>query len=250
MLTGIKFLAPTSREVLKQLAPMAAKTRKSLLECFSYSKRRKVLVFNGATVKIDKRGEEAGFGTYCTPNKDHLTRVSETPDSLIRTTSTTNTPLRYKNSVEKRKQRQRRRARISSSDDENDNGSFQQPVADLVITPADVGKDLFCGLPMSKRSKKEESVENEPSNIPRTRECCTDVNKWDEDELCHKPRRLLFKDGGDTTKDEEDTAEEDLELSHRKRSMRRRRPVGIIDESSESSEDLPNVRLTASGKML
>lgn len=228
-----------------------AAARNSLFERFSYRRTKEVMVLNEANAhqsKKDSRVEEDAILTNITPNKEHLTSVPETPDSLIRTSI--NTPLRYKNSMEKRKKRQRRRARISSSSEDDGAVLMLQPLAsDLATTQEGFHEDLFCGCPVSKRSKQEVGTkENKPFNILRKKDCDTEVDGCDEDKplLCHRPRKLSYERGGVTTEDRDGKdAEEELVLSHRKQKARRR----PTDQSEGSSEDLPMVRLTdSSGK--
>ena len=173
--------------------------------------------------KQDSRAESEAIESPCTPNNAHLTSsVAETPDSSI-----------------KRKRRRRRRARISSSSEDS---LVPLPQPDpLSKVSAGLDKDMFCGLPVSKRCKKEVNVENKPSNIPRRRK--TLVKGWGNEQPfeCHRPRKLVTR-GCVTTEDEDD---EELISSLRKQKTSRKRVVNL---SSGSSESLPIVCPTTLGK--
>lgn len=185
--------------------------------------------------KCDNSKDEDAIDTACTPNNAHPHTVPETPASSITDTNA----LRYKTM----KTRRRRRARISSSSDES-LVPLPQP-ATLGMTSAGSDKDLFRGLHISKRTKKEVlGMENKPSNIPRSRDNALDVNGWDNEKpaVIHRPRKLSYKHHDATTEDE---MEEEFISLCRKRKPRRK---CVVDLSSDSSEDLPAVRLTTSGK--
>lgn len=118
----------------------------SLFEQYAY--RRKVNVLSNDYEKENKPGLD---GETHTPNKAHpqgVTRILETPDSLLHT-ATLETGEVLLSSGRRRKERRRRKARIvSSSEDE----PVQASAAQLVKTPAKTSS-VFSGLPQSKRSK-------------------------------------------------------------------------------------------------
>ena len=212
--------------------------RKSLFECFAYSKKRKgVMVFNAANQSEHDGGVEKG--TTLTPNKDHpITRVPETPDSVIRVTA-----------CKELKKHQRRCARISSSS-EDDLVALGRPAAAIFgVNSANLDRGLFCELPITKRSKKEvQSMRNEPFNIPRgkVRVRDRDMDPWDRNEQRNRPKKVL-KQLFSSTEDDTDYSEGECISSSRNCKLRRRQTC-FVDPSSDSSEDLPVVSVT-SGKV-
>ncbi len=114
----------------------------SLFERFAYRKKASMTV-NGISEK------ENELKSFVSPNKAHqsaVTRVSETPDSLLSLSA-------GKEQRIPQQQQRRRRARIlSSSEDETD--TVPCPQGDLPAATPKKASTLFSEFPQSKRRKK------------------------------------------------------------------------------------------------
>ena len=122
----------------------------SLFEKYAYRRREKVAIRNS-------NGAQDGLTHWngsMIPNRAHppaVTRVSETPESLL-----PKTPLEGEASPRSRKGRckgrQKRRARILSSSEEEEEVGPDTPPAASTLTPVKI-HSLFSELPLSKRRK-------------------------------------------------------------------------------------------------
>ena len=237
----------------------------SLFQRFAYRSKKEVMVVNNLPGGKDKdneqeTGERKSAHNKLTPSKApqnmiDLTKIAETPNSLLPT------PPKDKNSQEKRNQRRRRRARISSSSEEED---FP------ITTPrATNNNSLFSGLPLSKRSKKgEPKLRDELSNQydPCERRKRQNESSWYPSEYWYngKPKRLIYgtEEKGDENEGESESERlsprscwysESIEKYHRNpgavsrtdhsQMRKKQHRKGVLDLSSDSDEDLPQISL-------